>query len=120
MRMNNLDSARALVLSRCEAMGLTLAELSRAIGANPAYIQQYLRRGIPRVLPEHVREALAEVLQISPDALRIQGYARSGPAKVAPDQVAQTEAERRCLQLFRALPHDTQEQALSVLAALSR
>lgn len=41
-----------------------LAKVSRAIGKNHAYLQQFIRRGVPRTLPEAVRYALAEFLGV--------------------------------------------------------
>jgi hypothetical protein len=40
--------------------GDSLADLSRRAGRNAAWLQQYLERGTPRVLPEDVRLALAQ------------------------------------------------------------
>ena len=42
--------------------GLSLAEASLAIGRNKAYLQQYLARGMPRVLSFQDSEALAALL----------------------------------------------------------
>ena len=39
-----------------------LRQLSRDLGMNDAYLQQYIRRGSPRKLPEAVRYKLAQVL----------------------------------------------------------
>ena len=44
--------------------GVDFATLSRLIGRNPAYIQQYVRRGSPRRLAEADRRALAEFLDV--------------------------------------------------------
>jgi len=43
---------------------LNLKQLSRALGRNDAYLQQYLTRGSPRQLPETVRAHLALLLGI--------------------------------------------------------
>lgn len=43
---------------------LRLASLSRVLGRNPAYLQQYLTRGSPRHLPERDRARLAEYLGV--------------------------------------------------------
>ena len=39
-----------------------LRQLSRALGKNDAYLQQYIHRGSPRILPEQVRYQLARLL----------------------------------------------------------
>lgn len=49
---------------RAAQRGKSLAELSTLVGRNPAYLQQYLRRGTPRRLPEDERRHLAICLDI--------------------------------------------------------
>ncbi len=41
-----------------------MSALSRLIGRNPAYIQQYLRRGTPKALPERERRLLADYFRV--------------------------------------------------------
>lgn len=43
----------------CAERGEDFAGLSRMLGKNPAYIQQYIRRGTPKRLGEHERRKLA-------------------------------------------------------------
>ena len=47
------------------ARGDSLAALSAMLGRNAAYLQQYVRRGSPRVLGERDRRLLAEYLGVS-------------------------------------------------------
>lgn len=47
----------------------SLAALSRMLGRNPAWLQQYLRRGTPRLLPEGDRRRLAAFLGLADSAL---------------------------------------------------
>lgn len=49
--------------------GSSLAELSRLLGRNPAYLQQYVARGSPRHLDEPDLRRLAEFLGVSPAAI---------------------------------------------------
>ena len=49
--------------------GTDFATLSRLIGRNPAYIQQYVRRGTPRRLAEDDRAVIAEFLGVPELAL---------------------------------------------------
>lgn len=57
------------VLERlCAERGENLAALSRMIGRNDAYIQQFLRKGTPRQLRERERRALAKYFRI-PESL---------------------------------------------------
>lgn len=60
----SLDRARELVRSKIEELGLDMAQVSRAIRRNHAYIQQYLKSGTPRELPEVTRYALAQILGV--------------------------------------------------------
>jgi hypothetical protein len=43
---------------------MTLAGLSRALGRNQAYLQQFVARGVPRRLPERERAELARLLDL--------------------------------------------------------
>ena len=42
-----------------------LRDLSRTLQKNDAYLQQYLFRGTPKILPEEYRHRLAEILNVS-------------------------------------------------------
>ncbi len=55
-------TARANLVRRATDLDVSLADLSRAAGRNPAYVQQFVERGTPRVLPEDVRLAIAKRL----------------------------------------------------------
>ena len=54
-----LDRERSNLQKLVQNSGITLLELSLKLGKNPTYLQQYLKRGSPRVLPEEVRHSLA-------------------------------------------------------------
>lgn len=55
-----------LVLERlCAERGEDFAGLSRMLGRNAAYIQQYVRRGVPKRLKEEERRKLARYFSIS-------------------------------------------------------
>ena len=66
----NLDPTRARILEAVRANRFGLKELSSQVGKNPSYLQQYLVKGSPRVLPEGVRRSLAELLQVPEEELR--------------------------------------------------
>ena len=54
-----------IVLERlCAERGEDFASLSRMLGRNPAYIQQYVRRGVPKRLKEEERRKLARYFSI--------------------------------------------------------
>ncbi|MEH6789998.1 S24 family peptidase [Parasphingorhabdus sp.] len=54
------DDPRANLERLIRENGHDFAALSKMLGKNPAYIQQYIRRGSPRKLDEHDRRRLAE------------------------------------------------------------
>lgn len=78
-----MDAVRTLVQKKTAEKGKTLAELSRALGKNHAYLQQFVKRGIPATLPESVRAKLARLLGVTEAQLR-------GPA--APTGFAEDES----------------------------
>ncbi|MDV3455621.1 S24 family peptidase [Sphingomonas sp. HF-S4] len=90
--------------------GTSFAELSRVIGRNPAYLQQYVRRGSPRELAERDRALLARYFGV-PEA-RLGGREDESLCEVArldigasagPGRMAEGEARRRPGMLSHAL-----------------
>jgi hypothetical protein len=70
------EDSRELLQRLCQERGVDYAGLSRLIGRNPAYIQQFIRRGTPRRLPEQERRMIARHFSISEHLL---GGEVSGP-----------------------------------------
>lgn len=64
-----MDATRKLLSEITATRGIKLAQLSRKIGKNHAYLQQFIKRGVPTELPEDVRGRLAEELDIDEVAL---------------------------------------------------
>jgi len=64
------DPVRALVVKQLDLKGLSMKEVSLLIGRNHAFLQQFLKRGIPEVLHENDRPKLAKLLSVSEDQLR--------------------------------------------------
>jgi phage repressor protein C with HTH and peptisase S24 domain len=62
------SNPRQVLETLCVERGENFASLSRLIGRNDAYIQQYLRKGTPRQLAERERRTLARYFQI-PESL---------------------------------------------------
>lgn len=77
MRMTPEDP-RAVLERLCIERGEDFASLSRLIGKNNAYIQQYLRRGTPKKLREGERQVLARYFGIPESAL---GAPQGAPAR---------------------------------------
>ena len=64
------DPVRDALQERLWQQGVSLAEASLAIGRNKAYLQQFLARGMPRVLSHQDTETLAKLLGCDPAELR--------------------------------------------------
>lgn len=74
------DDARSTLQTLCAERGESYAGLSRLLDRNDAYIQQYLRKGTPRRLPERERRILARYFGVAEAAL-------GGPAEATlPDE----------------------------------
>jgi phage repressor protein C with HTH and peptisase S24 domain len=80
------DSVRQLVRSLLKDKGATAKEASLSIGANHAYLQQFLERGIPKQLPESKRHALAAYFGI--EQSRLANVKHKTDVKIAPPQNA--------------------------------
>lgn len=65
-----MDMVRKLITERLVELGLNMAEVSTAIGRNPTYLHQFMKRGVPADLHERERVRLAAALQVEEDALR--------------------------------------------------
>ncbi len=65
-----MDKVRKNLTDAVADKGANLAELSRALGRNHAYLQQFVRRGVPADLPEKVRLKLALLLGVDERTLR--------------------------------------------------
>lgn len=65
-----MDAVRKLILDKLLELGLTMSEASITIGKNHAYLQQFLKRGVPAQLGEEERARLSGLLQVPETALR--------------------------------------------------
>lgn len=65
-----MDMVRKLILERLQELELNMAEVSKAIGRNPTYLHQFMKRGVPAELHERERIKLAEILKVPEDELR--------------------------------------------------
>ncbi len=80
--MSDAD-ARATLARLAAERGEDLAALSRLIGRNPAYVQQYIKRGSPKRLAEDDRRALARYFGVPEDMLGARGAEpQHGPVPV--------------------------------------
>jgi phage repressor protein C with HTH and peptisase S24 domain len=60
-----MSDPRAMLERLCAERGEDFAGLSRMLGRNPAYIQQFVRRGVPKRLKEEERRKLARYFSVS-------------------------------------------------------
>jgi phage repressor protein C with HTH and peptisase S24 domain len=65
-----MDVVRKLILEKLAEKRLTMKGASIKIGYNHAYLQQFLKRGVPAELDENARAVLADLLGVSEDQLR--------------------------------------------------
>lgn len=63
-----MDNPRLVLERLCKERGEDFAGLSRMLGRNAAYVQQFVRRGVPRRLGEEERRKLARYFAV-PEAL---------------------------------------------------
>lgn len=70
-----MNNPRQVLERLCAERGDDFAGLSRMLGRNPAYIQQFVRRGVPKRLGEDERRKLATYFGISETLL-------GGPAEI--------------------------------------
>lgn len=75
------EAARANLDRLIAERGENYGALSRMLGRNPAYIQQYIRRGSPRKLDENDRRMLARYFGV--DEAMLGGEDRSAPSVAA-------------------------------------
>ncbi|NBX66583.1 MAG: XRE family transcriptional regulator [Proteobacteria bacterium] len=66
------DNTRIALRRLIDQRGLDMSTVSRAIGKNHAYIQQFLNRGVPSELGYKAAMALAEYFQVTPELFGIE------------------------------------------------
>jgi len=88
-----MDPIRKRVADRITALGLDMAGVSRRLGLNHAYIQQFVTKAKPQALPEEVRYGLADILGIDEAELRIQRRPRGEP-EIGGNTIYMTTAPR--------------------------
>jgi len=77
------EDPRTVLERLCAERGEDFASLSRLLGKNSAYIQQYLRRGTPKRLREEERRTLAAYFNVPESMLGAPGEERLRSAMVA-------------------------------------
>lgn len=77
-------SPRELLAKLCAERNEDFASLSRLIGRNSAYVQQFIRRGTPRRLPERERRILARHFGVAEHLLGADADAVSAAGFLVP------------------------------------
>lgn len=78
-----MDAVRKLIFDKADEYG-GLSALSKAVGKNHAYLQQFIKRGVPVNLPELVRGKLSRVIGVPEEVLRGQNVAAKLPTPPTP------------------------------------
>lgn len=109
------DAQRAALEALIAETGASLSELSRLLGRNLAYLQQYLVRGTPRLLAESDRALLARYFGVpesrlggpEPDGLvevpRLDVGASAGPGGLVESEARRRRGMQFAPELLRAL-----------------
>lgn len=96
------EAQRAALAALMAEREVSFAELSRVIGRNPAYLQQYVKRGTPRSLAESDRARLAAYLGVAearlggrPDPINVEVPRIDVGASAGPGGLVDAEGRRR-------------------------
>lgn len=92
------DDVRRTLEALIAARGLSFAGVSQLLGKNPAYVQQFLRRGSPKKLDERDRRLLAQFFGVSEQQLGAPDDAAPPPPRRIPGpqpQTSQRQAPQR-------------------------
>jgi phage repressor protein C with HTH and peptisase S24 domain len=84
MMLRMQTDPRAMLERLCADRGEDFAGLSRMLGRNPAYIQQFVRRGVPKKLKEDERKKLARFFDVPESVLGGPPDAEAAPAGLIP------------------------------------
>ena len=104
------NDPRAALLAHAAARGESLAALSRLIGRNAAYLQQFATRGSPKRLDEGDRRRLAAYLGV--DEVELGGPPAPPPPVAVPRLDARAAAGHGApVEEARALGHETFDAA---------
>lgn len=111
------DSVRLALRRLIEDRNVDMATVSRAIGKNHAYIQQYLNRGIPAELGYKVALALADYFRCPPDMFGISAGSQLRASNDA-GQKHPLQSIRRLIGLTQSQMAKALEEKESAMAAI--
>jgi hypothetical protein len=120
-----MDIVRELIKRQLEQARLSMSEASLKIGRNASYLQQFLKRDVPKELHERERIRLAELLGIDENELRGKStpltsrpYIKNGDRlqSQAPSAISMTGGKQIPLDSPRFFPISEMTQDLPVFA----
>ena len=98
-----MADVRKLLMDAIRKKGLDMAKVSKAIGKNHAYVQQFVTLGKPKRLPEDVRHDLAKEVGISEDLLREPRPGNQSSTSVSETRPQEDSTEEQIMELVRFL-----------------
>ena len=119
------EEIRVELRRQLEAKEVDLAEASKALGRNHAYLHQFITRGKPRYLHEQDRRALADIYHINIDGL-LPPTVGSVQRKIAsaitprPGDPINDLREAAVVGAWRRLPQNEQDILFGVIDAWGR
>lgn len=75
-----MDALRRHIAQLAQESGATLAQISKKIGRNQTFLQQYLNYNKPKTLSEQDRTALADFFRVDEETLRDPAHPKSATA----------------------------------------
>lgn len=98
------DDVRQTLEALIEARGLSFAGVSQLLGKNPAYVQQFIRRGSPKRLDERDRRLLAQFFGVSEQQLGAPEGGRLQHRGIAVRAPMRSRARRDLPERMRLIP----------------
>lgn len=89
---NKFDSARKFLSDLMIDRAVDATALSEALGQEPGYLEDYVIRGSPRMLPDKIREQLAERFEFDAESLDPGSYPAAAREPGKAEQVADLPA----------------------------
>ena len=119
-----MDAVRKLIADKLAEKGLTMKEVSFAIGSNETYVHQFINSSSPAELGECEREILGRLLGILPDDLRGPNNPAPAPSRINggshPSGPDHEELRDRCRGYERALRKIVAEEPNGTAAEIAK
>lgn len=110
-----MDAPRKLLRDLMAEHGLKESPLSKRLGKNSAYLNQYFERGSPKILPEDVRDQLGAMFSLHPDSFKT-GKRNVPPTRPGPLLLGDREPDGQVVQSGATLLPDGSTALILLLA----